>query len=67
MITKEQLLELNKIKCSEHDKTPQARYHGEDINFDYCCEEFKQEITDFVRDKTLKNIQEITRKSFGLE
>lgn len=66
MITKEQLAELNRMKCSEHNETPKAKYHGEDINFEYCCENFSQEIKEFVREKTLKNMQDITRQSLGL-
>jgi hypothetical protein len=67
MITKEQLVELNKMKCSEHNETPKAQFLGEDINFEYCCDNFSQEIKDFVREQTIKNMQDITRQSFGLK
>lgn len=66
MITKEQLKELNNLECSEHKKKPNAKYNGEDINFDICCENFTEEIKKFVRDNTLDNLQKATRKAFGL-
>jgi hypothetical protein len=66
MITKEQLEELNNLKCLEHGDKPKAKYIEEDINFEFCCENFNQQIQKFVRDKTLSNIQELTRKSLGI-
>jgi hypothetical protein len=66
MITKEQLEKLNKLKCSEHGDQPKAKYIGEDINFVFCCENFNQEIRNFVKESTSSNIQELTRKSFGI-
>ena len=66
MINEKQLAELNEMRCSVHNDTPKAEYKGEDINFKYCCEDFKQQIKDFVREKTLKNIQNIARKTLGL-
>ena len=67
MINKEQLSELNKMKCSEHNETPKAKYQGENINFEYCCDEFNHQIKEYVREKTLTNLQKITRKRLGLD
>ncbi len=66
MINKTQLEKLNNLECSEHKKKPNAKYNGEDLNFDICCENFTEEIKKFVRDNTLDNLQKATRKAFGL-
>ena len=66
MITKEQLNILNDLECLEHNKRPNAKFNGEDINFDICCENFTAEIKKFVRDNTLSNLQKATRKALGL-
>ena len=66
MLNIEQLKEINKLKCSEHNKKTNAKCVGEDINFDICCENFTAEIKQFVRDKALINLQQKTRKALGL-
>jgi hypothetical protein len=52
--------------CVKHGETPQASYNGEDIDYKYCCDEFDNLIRGFVKDKTLENLQKITRNKLGI-
>jgi hypothetical protein len=66
MINKEQLVMLNRMKCVKHKDTPQASYKGEDIDYKYCCDEFDNLIRSYIREKTLENLQKITRNKLGI-